>query len=93
MYGGSLLVAPTGFEPALLFPLTFVSNIFVDPATMPGWLRPIVEGNPISHLATAVRSLMAGEPDGSEIGWVFVASAALVAVFAPVTTYLYRSKK
>lgn len=77
----------------ILFPLTFVSNIFVDPSTMPGWLQPVVENNPISRLATAVRSLMAGEPDGSEIGWVFVASAVLVAIFAPATTYLYRNKK
>jgi len=76
----------------ILFPLTFISNIFVDPETMPGWLQPIVEANPISHLATAVRSLMAGAPDGTEIGWVFTACAILVAVFAPVTTYLYRNK-
>lgn len=77
----------------ILFPLTFVSNIFVDPSTMPGWLQPVVENNPISRLATAVRSLMAGEPNGTEIGWVFIASAVLVAVFAPLTTYLYRNKK
>lgn len=76
----------------VLFPLTFISNIFVDPETMPGWLQVVVKANPISHLATAVRSLMAGEPDGSEIGWVFVACALLVAVFAPLTSYLYRSK-
>ena len=76
----------------VLFPLTFVSNIFVDPETMPGWLQGVVEANPISHLASAVRSLMAGEPDGGEIGWVFVACAVLVTVFAPVTTYLYRNK-
>ena len=77
----------------ILFPLTFVSNIFVDPATMPDWLQPIVEANPISHLSTAVRSLMAGEPDSSEIGWVLGACVVLTAVFAPVTSYLYRNKK
>jgi ABC-2 type transport system permease protein len=77
----------------ILFPITFISNIFVDPSTMPGWLQPIVENNPISHLATAVRSLMAGEPNGTEIAWVFIASAVLVAIFAPLTTYLYRHKK
>jgi hypothetical protein len=29
-----------------LFPLTFISNIFVDPATMPGWLQVVVAVNP-----------------------------------------------
>jgi ABC-2 type transport system permease protein len=77
----------------ILFPLTFVSNIFVDPSTMPGWLQPIVENNPISRLATAVRGTMAGDPQASELAWVFVSCAVLVAVFAPLTTYLYRSKK
>jgi ABC-2 type transport system permease protein len=77
----------------VLFPLTFVSNIFVDPDTMPGWLQAVVEVNPISRLATAVRSLMAGDPDGAEIGWVFVSCAVLVAIFAPITAQLYRSKK
>jgi ABC-2 type transport system permease protein len=81
-----------GVSMSILFPLTFVSNIFVDPETMPGWLQEVVEANPISHLATAVRSLMAGDPDMGEIGWVFLACAVLVAVFAPVTTYLYRNK-
>jgi hypothetical protein len=36
------------------------SNIFVDPRTMPGWLRSFVDVNPVSHLVTAVRGLMAG---------------------------------
>src|SRR5688572_15592697 len=76
----------------ILFPLTFVSNIFVDPETMPGWLQVVVDANPISHLATAVRGLMAGEPDAGETAWVLAACVVLVAVFAPLTTYLYRSK-
>ena len=44
----------------VLFPLTFVSNIFVDPHTMPSWLRAFADANPITHLATAARALMAG---------------------------------
>ena len=52
----------------VLFPLTFLSNIFVDPETMPGWLQAFVNVNPISLLATAVRGLMHGRPAGDEIG-------------------------
>ena len=46
-----------------LFPLVFASNIMVDPATMPGWLRAFVEVNPVSLMSTAMRGLMGGTRD------------------------------
>ena len=76
-----------------LFLLTFASNIFVDPKTMPGWLQAVVEVNPITHLATVVRGLMHGSVPAGEIGWVLVSSVLLVAVFGPITMVLYRNKK
>lgn len=81
-----------GVSMMIMFPITFVSNIFVDPATMPSWLRAIVEANPVSYLATAVRGLMAGEAPMFEVVWVLVASAVMIAVFGPVTIHLYRRK-
>ncbi|WP_448618870.1 ABC transporter permease [Geodermatophilus sp. URMC 65] len=75
-----------------IFPLTFLSNVFVDPATLPGPLEAFVEVNPISVLATASRSLMAGTPDGTAIAVSLAVAAALAAVFLPVTTRLYRSR-
>ena len=44
----------------ILFPLTFASNVFVDPATMPGWVQAFVKVNPITHLTDASRGLMHG---------------------------------
>lgn len=75
-----------------LFPLTFLSNIFVPPETLPGWLEAWVDVNPVSLLATASRGLMAGTADWGDVGWVLLAAAALTAVFAPLTTWLYRRK-
>jgi ABC-2 type transport system permease protein len=43
-----------------IFPLTFLSNVFVLPETLPSVLRAFVDVNPISTLATASRGLMAG---------------------------------
>ena len=77
----------------ILFPLTFASNIFVDPETMPAWLQVIVGANPITHLVTAVRGLMHGTVTVGAIGWVLLTSGALVAAFAPLTMYLYRNQK
>lgn len=77
----------------VLFPLTFASNIFVDPRTMPPWLEAIVSANPVTHLATAVRGLMHGTATAGQIGWVLLSSGVLVAVFAPITMHLYRNKR
>ena len=41
--------------------LVFVSNVFVDPETLPSWLERVVDLNPITHLTTAVRELMNGD--------------------------------
>ncbi|NEK87464.1 ABC transporter permease [Blastococcus saxobsidens] len=75
-----------------IFPLTFLSNVFVDPATLPGPLQAFVDVNPISVLATACRSLMDGTPDGVAIGVSLAVAAGLAAVFLPLTTRLYRSR-
>jgi ABC-2 type transport system permease protein len=74
----------------ILMPLTFMSNIFVDPATMPAWLHAFADANPVSHLATAARALMGGTADGSELVWVAGSAAVLTAVFAPLAIWQYQ---
>lgn len=78
-----------GVSMFILFPLTFVSNVFVDPATMPWWLESFVEINPISHLVTAMRGLMHGTVSSGEVGIVLLMAAVLLAVFGPLTMYLF----
>jgi ABC-2 type transport system permease protein len=85
--------AVMGISMTLLFPVTFASNIFVDPATMPGWLRAAVNANPVSMLTTAIRGLMGGRAAFAEIIWVLIASAVLILIFSPITMYLYRNKR
>jgi ABC-2 type transport system permease protein len=75
-----------------LFPLVFLSNILVPPATLPGWLETVVNLNPISHVATATRGLMAGDASAGEIALPLAEAAALTLVFAPLTVRLYRGK-
>lgn len=74
------------------FPLTFASNIFVDPATMPSWLQVFVRLNPITHAVTAVRGLLHGTATPDSILSTLLWCAVLVAVFGPITMYLYRNK-
>lgn len=82
-----------GVSMMVLFPITFASNIFVDPRTMPGWLQAFVDVNPISTLVTATRGLMHGSVATGQIGWVLLVCALLIAVFGPITMYLYRTKR
>ena len=46
----------------IVLPLSFASNTFVNPDTMPSWLQTFVKINPISQLVTTVRGLMIGGP-------------------------------
>jgi ABC-2 type transport system permease protein len=73
-----------------IFPLTFLSNVFVSPETLPGPLEAFVKVNPISILADASRGLMAGNAEGSDIAIVLAVGVVLTVVFAPLTTRLYR---
>ena len=81
-----------GVSMLVLFPLTFLSNVFVEPSTMPGWLQAFVKVNPITQLVAAVRSVMAGTPDAGAIAVVLVTSAVFVAVFGSLTMYRYNRK-
>jgi ABC-2 type transport system permease protein len=73
-----------------VFPLLFISNIFVAPETLPSWLEAFVDVNPISHLVTATRELMDGGASMAGVGLVLAEAAAITAVFAPLTVRLYR---
>jgi ABC-2 type transport system permease protein len=75
-----------------IFPLTFLSNVFVDPDTLPSALEAFVNVNPISILATASRGLMEGNAELGDIAIVLAVAVLLTAVFAPLTTRLYRTR-
>jgi len=76
----------------ILFPLTFASNIFVDPRTMPGWVQAFIRVNPVTHVAAVVRGLMYGAVSAGQVWLSLLAAACIVVIFAPLTSYLYRGK-
>ncbi len=82
-----MTVMTAGFT--FLFPLVFASNIMVDPATMPGWLRAFVNVNPVTLMTTAVRGLMNGGATAADVLMALLAPAILTAVMAPLTLWLY----
>jgi ABC-2 type transport system permease protein len=60
--------------------------------TIPWWLQLFVSVNPITHLVTAIRGLMHGTATSGQIGTVLLISVLFVAIFGPVTMYLFRNK-
>ncbi|GGL90856.1 transport permease protein [Streptomyces fumigatiscleroticus] len=81
-----------GVSMLVIFPLTFLSNVFVDPRTMPGWLQAFVNNSPVTHLASAVRGLMGGGRPADDIAWALGWSGLFVLVFGPITMRLYNRK-
>ena len=83
-----------------LFPLTFISNVFVPPDTLPDFLKPVAEWNPTSTLTAALRDLW-GNPNpflrGDSLAvttpalvtilWVVV----IIGIFGPLGVRRYRS--
>jgi ABC transporter DrrB family efflux protein len=76
-------------------PLVFASSAFVSVATMPGWLQPFAEHQPVSVTASAVRALMIGNttPGTSTATYVWQALVwliGLIVIFAPIAVRQYR---
>lgn len=81
----------------LVWPVAFASNAFVAPETMPAWLQPVADWNPISATATATRELF-GNATGITVSWQVDASMwlaiawplVITMVFLPLSARAYR---
>jgi ABC transporter DrrB family efflux protein len=81
----------------LVWPIGFLSNAFVPPETMPGWLGLLADWNPLSATAAATRELF-GNPGWGGQSWpaehaTLLAIAwplALTAIFVPLAVRRYR---
>jgi ABC transporter DrrB family efflux protein len=76
----------------IILPLTFASSVFVEPSSMPGWLQPIVNLNPITKVVNATRGLMLGGPVAKPVIQSIIWMIVIVAVFAPLAVAKYRRR-
>jgi ABC-2 type transport system permease protein len=84
--------AVQGISMMFMFPLSFLSNAFVPPQTMPGWLQWFVNKNPVSLVITAVRDLMNEGQITASVGWALFGCVLTVAIFAPLAVRAYSRK-
>jgi ABC-2 type transport system permease protein len=66
----------------LVWPISFLSNVFVDPSTMPAWLGALAQHNPLSATTSAIRQLF-NNPIWQADSWISE-NAVLMAVIWPV---------
>ena len=81
-----------------LFPATFLSNAFVPIESLPNWLQPVAEWNPMSSVVLACRELF-GNPVGAPtdawpqqfpVAYSVISCAVILAVFIPLAVRKYR---
>ena len=75
-----------------IFPLTFLSNVFVDPDTLPSATGGVRERQPDLDPRGRVARVHGGQRGRRGMSASPSASQALTAVFLPITTRLYRSR-
>ena len=81
-----------------LFPVTFVSNAFVDPTQMTPWLRHVAEWNPFSAVVQACRELFGNPGVVQSDAWpmqhsvwaTLTYSIAIVLIFRTLAVRKYR---
>lgn len=81
--------AVQGIGALLIFPLSFVSNIFVPVDTMPAWMQTIAEWNPVGHLVDTIRGLWMGGPITESLLATLAWMGAVVIVFVPLSLIAY----
>ena len=74
----------------LVFPLTFASSAFVPVDSMPDWLQPFAEHNPITVTVDALRALWIGADGGNAVWMALAWSVGLTVVFASLAIARYR---
>jgi ABC transporter DrrB family efflux protein len=82
-----------------LFPIVFVSNVFVPPSSLPDFLRPIAEWSPVSVLTASLRQLFGnpnpfvghGLPAEQPVLVTLVWIVIILAIFVPLAVRKYRS--
>ncbi|GGJ08911.1 ABC transporter permease [Streptomyces brasiliensis] len=74
-----------------LFPVTFISNAFVDTSHMTPWLRHIAEWNPFSATVQAARVLFANPGQSPSQAWPMQHSVLASLIYSVLITVIFRT--
>ncbi|MDR0847061.1 MAG: ABC transporter permease [Lactobacillales bacterium] len=82
----------SAFSMMILFPVTFLSNAFVKVETLPWALKIFATWNPVSHLITAMRSLLDHATINGDFWYTIVGALIILAIFAPLALFAYQKR-
>jgi ABC-2 type transport system permease protein len=74
-----------------LFPITFISNAFVDPSQMTPWLRTVAEWNPFSATVQACRVLFGNPGVSQSDAWPMRHSIAASLTWSAIIFVIFRT--
>ncbi|WP_429971072.1 ABC transporter permease [Fructilactobacillus sp. Tb1] len=72
--------------------LIFLSNAFVPVKTLPKFMQTIVHINPVTHVISASRTMLNNGVWSNSAWVVFLAGVLIIAIFAPLTVFVYKRK-
>lgn len=73
-----------------IFPLVFMSSMFVPVATMPDWLQVVADINPVTAATDTLRGISHGFEVTAPLVKVLAWTGGILAIFAPVAIRQYR---
>jgi ABC transporter DrrB family efflux protein len=96
LVGGNAQAAQ-GMATLLVVPFTFLSSAYVPVDSMPGWLQPFAEHQPITVMINAIRSLMLGSTEAAGVDhttsyWVVLSlvwCAGILTVFSALAVHRF----
>ena len=76
----------------MVFPFTFISSAYIPVSTMPSWMQPVANYQPVTFMVNAVRCLtqrprveaLLGHSTAYYVGFSLLWTAGIIAVFAPL---------
>jgi ABC-2 type transport system permease protein/oleandomycin transport system permease protein len=74
----------------ILAPLVFASVAFVPAETMPGWLQPWANHQPVSAVVIAARRLVLGGPTAHYVIEALIWCTLILVIFVPLGVRTYR---
>ena len=76
-----------------MLPLTILSGAFVNTATVPVWLQPVMQWNPVSIAAETIRGLIAGADSLVDLEHLLLVCAAMLAIFMPLAVRAFTRER
>ena len=73
-----------------VFPLVFISSVFVPVRTMPGWLEVVADVSPVTVTVDAMRALSLGGPVAAPLWKSLAWMGGILAVFVPLAINRYQ---